>query len=227
MVTQDQLTAIGIADSEISTYLDSLNTGLDKYQISSTSLRIAHFFAQVLTESDNLTEVLEQSSGEQYEGRTDLGNSQPGDGPLFKGRGLIQLTGRGIYQEYSDYTSIDFVSNPSLLEEPQYSVDSACWFFAIEKKDIHGNSLCDMADNDDFLRITYFINGGFNGLRNRFVNLRNGYTAFQVSTPDQRIKSIADKFRLVFMAPPRTLTPMQRDMLSTIPNETFLQNLLA
>lgn len=225
-VNQSQLLALGVSDANATKYLDSLNMAFLKYKIN-TSLRIAHFLAQIMTESGKLVATLERASGQEYEGRKDLGNIEPDDGVRFKGRGLIQITGRGMYKEYSNYIGINFCLNPSLLENPQYSVDSACWFFSDEKKDIHGNSLTMMADADDFLRITYFINGGFNDLRDRFVNLRNAYTAFEVGNSDQRIKAIADKFRLAFIAPPGTLTGMQRAMLRTIPNETFLQKLLA
>src|SRR5215469_9026868 len=70
-----------------------LASTLEKYEIN-TPLRVAHFIAQTCHESDGYCTTEEYASGAAYEGRRDLGNTEPGDGRLFKGRGLIQLTGR-------------------------------------------------------------------------------------------------------------------------------------
>lgn len=126
-----------------------------------TPLRMAHFLAQIGHESGSLRFSEELASGEAYEGRTDLGNTQPGDGPRFKGRGLIQLTGRTNYTLYSQETGIDFVGNPQMLaDDPRAAVDVACWFWQT-------NGLNDLADEDDVTAITRRINGGFNGLDDR------------------------------------------------------------
>jgi predicted chitinase len=78
----------------------SVNDVLNYYQIN-TPLRICHFIAQVAHESDCFNAMEEYASGEDYEGRDDLGNTQPGDGVRFKGRGLMQLTSRANYAEFS------------------------------------------------------------------------------------------------------------------------------
>ena len=226
LITKNNLLALGVTNANADKFLQPLNDTIAKYGIN-TPLRLTHFLAQVLTESIKLSAVLEEASGKEYEGRKDLGNVQAGDGVKFKGRGLIQLTGRGIYKDYGNYKAVDLINHPELLETPEYAADSAGWFWAVSKKDIHGNSLNIMADADDFLRITYFVNGGFNGIRDRYINLRKGYTLFGITNPEDHLKMIADRFRIAFIAPPQSLTGMQRAMLRTIPNEGILQKLIA
>lgn len=125
-----------------------------------TKLRFAHFIAQLIHESGSFKYVREIASGDAYEGRKDLGNTQPGDGPRFKGRGLIQITGRSNYEQISKALSVDFINHPEWLEQPQYAVQSACWWWNSRK-------LNDWADKDDIRRITRIINGGYNGLNDR------------------------------------------------------------
>ena len=84
---------INATDANINKYTAALLANMQNRSIS-TPLRQAHFLAQVGHESGELRYAEEIASGEAYEGRADLGNTQPGDGPRFKGRGLIQLTGR-------------------------------------------------------------------------------------------------------------------------------------
>ena len=110
----------------------------------------------------------ELASGAAYEGRKDLGNTRAGDGRRFKGRGLIQLTGRANYSAYSKYTGIDYVADPTLLSsDPKIAVDVACWFW----KD---RGLDTLAERDDVKAVTKRINGGYNGLDDRIQNLRRG-----------------------------------------------------
>ncbi len=131
-----------------------------------TNLRRAHFLAQIGHESGSLRFTEELADGSAYEGRTDLGNTQPGDGKRFKGRGLIQLTGRANYQEYSNDTGIDYVAQPRLLAtDPEVAADVAGWFWA--KRGLNA-----LADADDVRSVTRRINGGFNGLDDRVAFLR-------------------------------------------------------
>ena len=64
----------------------------------------------------------EIASGSAYEGRSDLGNTQPGDGVRFKGRGYVQITGRTNYQKYSSILGFDLTGNPELVENPEIAV---------------------------------------------------------------------------------------------------------
>lgn len=144
-------------------FVDAINAACEKYRIN-TPLRLAAFLAQIGHESGQLVYVRELwgPTREQvaYEGRSDLGNTEPGDGRRFLGRGLIQITGRANYQHISDDLGIDFVGNPQLLEQPEYAALSAGWFWDC------GN-LNHLADQQLFVAITRSINGGINGLADR------------------------------------------------------------
>lgn len=109
-------------------YLPFLNKYFDKYKVN-TSDRMAAFLAQIGHESAELRYVEEIASGSAYEGRKDLGNIQKGDGVRYKGRGLIQVTGRSNYTAISKDLGVDFVSNPKLLQEPEYAVLCAFWYW--------------------------------------------------------------------------------------------------
>lgn len=132
-----------------------------------TPLRMCHYLAQILHESGEFKYTLEIASGKAYEGRKDLGNTEPGDGVRYKGRGLIQITGRANYAAYtaSKYCKGDVVKNPELLEKPLGAVKSSMWYWLT-------HDLNSYADKDNILRITKIINGGTNGLANRETYLK-------------------------------------------------------
>ena len=139
---------------------EPLVTGMKKYKIN-TPLRAAHFIAQIGHETASLLYMEEIADGSQYEGRADLGNTQPGDGKRFKGRGLIQLTGRANYVAYSKDCGTDYVANPTAIAtDPFANVDVACWYW--NKRKIN-----QLADKDDVKAVTKAVNGGFNGLDDR------------------------------------------------------------
>ena len=94
-------------DANIDKFLPHLNDTMATFEID-TPMRQAHFLAQIAHESGSLRYVREIASGEAYEGRQDLGNVMPGDGPRFKGRGLIQLTGRTNYKLFDEYTNREY-----------------------------------------------------------------------------------------------------------------------
>lgn len=146
-------------DFNIGRYLEPINTTLERFEIN-TPLRIAAFIAQVTHESGSLKYNEEIASGLAYEGRLDLGNKVKGDGKKFKGRGLIQLTGRANYTAFSKFCGRDLVSGPSLVANPDLSALAAGWFWDSRK-------LNTLADSGDFKSITKRINGGYNGLADR------------------------------------------------------------
>lgn len=148
----------------IELYYEPLVQGMTRYGID-TPRQIAHFIAQLAHESGSLLYAQELADGSAYNGRTDLGNTEPGDGPRFKGRGLIQLTGRNNYREYSKFTGIDYVSDPTrVATDPMACVDVACWFW----KD---RNIGPLAEADDAKAVTKRINGGYNGLDDRLEHL--------------------------------------------------------
>lgn len=136
-----------------------LRATLEGYAIT-TRLRIAHFLGQTCEESAGFSTTVEFASGEEYEGKKDLGNTHPGDGPRYKGRGLIQLTGRANYREYGKALGIDLEGDPERAAEPALSLRIACEYW--KRHDL--NALC---DKDDIREITKRINGGLNGLEAR------------------------------------------------------------
>lgn len=147
------------AKSRVQEFLEPLNAAMREFHIN-TPVRQAAFLAQIAHESGELRYVEEIASGIAYEHRKDLGNTQPGDGMKFKGRGLIQITGRNNYLECGKALGVDLITNPELLEINDLACRSAAWFWAS-----HG--LNDLADKGDFERITKRINGGYNGLKER------------------------------------------------------------
>lgn len=160
----------------VSRYYPGLLPSMLSYEIN-TPLRQAHFLAQIGHESGSLRYTEEIASGEAYEGRSDLGNKQPGDGKRFKGRGLIQLTGRANYEKYGAAKGRNFTDgdNSRLIStDPALAVDVACWFW----KDRGLNAL---ADSDDVRAVTKRINGGFNGLEDRMAYLGRSKAFLKVS----------------------------------------------
>jgi len=150
-------------------FLASLNAATAAHQIT-TPNRIAAFLAQIGHESGELRYVRELGS-DQYLSKYDtgtlaarLGNSPEadGDGQKYRGRGLIQITGRRNYLACSQALFGDerLLQQPELLEQPQWACESAAWFW-------QSNGLNELADKDQFTTITRRINGGLNGLENR------------------------------------------------------------
>jgi len=102
----------------------------------------------------------EYASGEDYEGRDDLGNTQPGDGKRFKGRGLMQLTGRANYADFSKAMNRDFIAQPQLVGEIPFAIWVAGWYWDTR-------NLNQYAHRDDLERVTRGVNGGYNGREDR------------------------------------------------------------
>ena len=169
-ISKEELIKFGVKEDKANIFLNYINATMKEYNIN-TCKRKLHFLAQIRVESGEFAYLKEIADGSAYEGRKDLGNTRPGDGKRFKGRGLIQITGRKNYTAYGSYKGINFTegSNNTKLEKKQYAVDSAGWYWSK-----HLNiDLNNMADNDDLIYITYRINGGFNGFNDRKKKLIN------------------------------------------------------
>ena len=159
-ITEQQLLQIlPNAGRQAGVFVPVLNAAMGKYGIV-TRLRVAAFIAQVGHESGQLRYVREiwgpTAAQAGYEGRADLGNTVAGDGSKYRGRGLIQITGRANYKACGDALGLDLISQPALLELPQYAAMSAAWFWATRR-------LNTLADQGAFVTITRRINGGLNG----------------------------------------------------------------
>ncbi len=161
MITADQLHFImpHASKSKIDLFVNAVNEAMRDFEIN-TRVRVCAFLSQIAHESCSLLYVQELASGKAYEGRVNLGNTQKGDGVKFKGRGLIQITGRTNYQDCSKALGLNLIDKPELLELPEWAVKSAAWFWKT-----HG--LNEIADKGDIKAITKRVNGGYNGLQER------------------------------------------------------------
>jgi putative chitinase len=148
---------------------DAMPGLVETYAIN-TPNRQQHFLAQLAHESDHFQTTREYASGRAYEGRKDLGNTQKGDGERFRGRGLIQLTGRANYTKAAQALEQPFVESPDLVEKFPAAAVVSGWFW-----ETHG--LNQLADKDDVTLVTRRVNGGLNGLASRKVALANAKTA--------------------------------------------------
>lgn len=137
-----------------------LNNCLNTFEIN-TPKRIRHFLAQTAHESGGGKWTKELDDGRYLEGRSDLGNTQKGDGPKYKGAGYIQLTGRSNYQKFSN-----FIKDPKVMDGVNYVAEkypftSAGFFW----KENNLNKLCD--NNATVEQVTRIVNGGLNGIEDR------------------------------------------------------------
>lgn len=161
-VTLAKLVAImPLARPRAATFLAPLNAAMLEFGIT-TPARQASFLSQVGHESGQLRYVRELASGQAYEGRVDLGNTQRGDGVRFRGRGLLQVTGRANYAACGKALGLDLLAQPELLEQNVNACRSAGWFW--QTKGL--NALADAGDQE---RVTRRINGGVNGLAERLA----------------------------------------------------------
>lgn len=133
-----------------------LNSLCQQYNINTVN-RVSMFLAQCLHESGGfrwLQEIWGPTQWQiKYEGHIKLGNTQPGDGKLFMGRGLIQLTGRSNYQKFANWIQdSQIMITPAIVAEPKYAVLSAIYYWVV-------NDLNRFADTDDIKGCTKAVNG--------------------------------------------------------------------
>ncbi len=160
--------------ARINTALPSLESTAIHYEINNQK-RLSAWLATIAQESGELRYNAEIASGSAYEGRRDLGNTQKGDGPRFKGHGKIQITGRDAHEAYTEYIRqsghvpfVDFTEEPQKLAQEPYSTDSAGWFVNGYKQINY------LADADNFLLYSVRVNG-----RNKRTGLPNNWAERQ------------------------------------------------
>lgn len=165
MTPQQLARATGARIDRASEWLDPIEAAMAEFEIN-TPERQAAFLAQIGHESGGLHWAVEiwgpTPAQARYEGRADLGNTEPGDGYKFKGRGLIQTTGRANYAATGEALGVYLLSDPTLLALPDLAARSAGWYW-------QSHGLNELADVGDFHRITLRINGGTNGMDDRLA----------------------------------------------------------
>lgn len=140
-----------------------------------TVQRAAMFLAQTGHESVSLIYTAEIASGAAYNGRRDLGNTQPGDGPRFKGRSFIQITGRANYGSFSRWaygkglvsSPTYFVDHPLELSSDRWAWIGAVWYWTVARQ------MNTYSDRGDIYGATRAVNGGLNGINDRINRWRN------------------------------------------------------
>ena len=147
--------------SRLALFVEPLEATVAEFGIQ----RLPEFLAQIAHESGGFVYTREiwgpTPQQAKYEGRLDLGNTEPGDGSRYKGRGLIQVTGRANYRACGLALDLPLLDQPELLEKPMPAARSAGWFWQSRKLDA-----C-----VDFEQMTRRINGGTNGLADRYAYL--------------------------------------------------------
>lgn len=159
LVTAEQLKSIGWGKVQDNVIKD-LNNCLQRFSIT-TPPRLRHFISQCSHESAAGRYTKEIANGKAYEGRKDLGNIHPGDGPKYKGAGYLQMTGRSNYQSFADA-----VADPQVMDGVEYVAQHYPWTSAGYWWICHNmNQLCDSGATVE--QITRKVNGGYNGLEDR------------------------------------------------------------
>lgn len=161
--------ATGLPEARAAEILPAVSDGLKASQCTNVN-RIAMWLAQVGHESAGFNATEEYASGAAYEGRADLGNTQPGDGVRFKGRSWIQITGRNNYGLFSQWayrqrlvpTPTYFVDHSTELADLKWAGVGAAWYWTVARTDINA-----LSDRRDLETVTRRINGGTNGLADR------------------------------------------------------------
>jgi putative chitinase len=189
----------GAKDSVAKIWQPIFNKMLVKNGIN-TKERLVAFLSQIGHESGGLLYTREIADGSAYEGRKDLGNVNVGDGKKFRGRGLLQITGRSNYQAFKNAYGIDVVNNPDLLggqyatnstqQQLENSLLASIWFWnranlnnLADKYDL-SKSVNEKQNYDTITKITKIINGGLNGLSDRINKFEQGRKHLQTVVID-------------------------------------------
>jgi putative chitinase len=180
------------ATVDLDTIANTLASSAVKYGVD-TEKRMEAFIAQAAHETAGFKTLREYADGSAYEGRTALGNTQPGDGVRFRGRGIFQTTGRSNYKDVSKHLFKDerLLTKPELLEDPVYATLSALYFWQTR-------NLSALADKGDFIGITDKINGGRTGLSDRL----SYYEKIKIYIGNTDVKNFIADARGVFVRNP-------------------------
>jgi putative chitinase len=212
MDRQTLIAAMGnpvISEDEVAAFNDAL------IRADCTTVdRAAMFLAQTGHECDGLRTYEEYASGSQYEGRSDLGNTQPGDGKRFKGRSIIQVTGRYNYGRCSEWafdkgyvpTRTFFVDHPEALGTVEYCTLGAVWYWTVSRP------MNSYADRGDIEAATRAVNGGLNGYADRINRWKTCLALGEALLPTEGfLMSAADSANAAQLGPASTWgkTPRQ------------------
>lgn len=175
MTDAELLAIMPTAGARVGLFVPYLNEYMPAFGIVGR-LRVAAFLATIAEESGELLYTRElwgptaQQQG--YEGRADLGNTEPGDGSRYRGRGLIQVTGRAGYQAASDALGVDYVGSPVLMQTPAEATRTACWWW-------QAHQCNELADIPDFEKVTRRVNGGLTHFDRRKAYYARALAALQ------------------------------------------------
>jgi putative chitinase len=136
-----------------------LQKAMKEFEIDTLN-RVACFIGQLSLESNEFSQMVEDGNGQEYENRHDLGNVSPGDGPRFKGRGYIQLTGRHNYAMFGNALQLDLIGKPDLATVPEIGARIAGRYWLTRGLNL-------FADEYNIKQITKLINGGYTDLDKR------------------------------------------------------------
>jgi predicted chitinase len=205
MITDAQLKQImpRLTDAGRAQYLPHLNAAMGSHGVD-TPLRTAAFVAQLAHESGEfrwMEEIWGPTAAQlRYEPPSPLaarlGNTQPGDGKRFKGRGPIQITGRFNYQKFGELLALDLVGDPAIAAKPEIAFATAALFW-------RSNGLNELADVRDFVAITRRINGGTNGLAERQRYYARALAVLGAEVPAQRGAPLQRGFEAIVAAASR------------------------
>ena len=194
---------------------------------ATTFLRAAHFIAQMGHESGGLRWLEEIHDGSNYEWRKDLGNTQPGWGKRYKGRGIVQLTGAWNYRRFSQWahgkglvnSPTFFFDNPAQVASPRWAFLVAAWYWSAERPNLNAQ-----ADADNLDAVTRSINGGTNGLADRRQRLARAKQLGDAILPTKGGSTMAlfdiDMSQKFGFGGPRSTSGIRRIVIHTTENAT-------
>lgn len=205
--------ATGCSAALADRYAVPLADACQRYSIN-TPARLAAFLAQIGHESGGLQFTREIAGGQAYEGRADLGNTEPGDGPRFRGRALLQVTGRSNYAALSAALGVDFVAEPALLEQPTFAALSAAHWWDAHKCNA-------FADAGEFDKLSRLINRGnafaskpANGEADRLARWEKAKSACGVYTSTERVEKSAESEHIPPGEAPDWTPPQKEDPMA-------------